>query len=90
MKKIITVFLMVLMAQVSALAAEHGTAEYESLKAFKKTQREKKEREKAQPSARAKGFWEREAERSGLAGTGAMLCNVPAAVLPLAKPNSEK
>ena len=90
MKKLLAVLLMILATQVNALAAQRGTVEYESLKALKKTQREQKEREKAHPSVKAKGFWQREAERSGLAGTAAMIANAPSCVLPLDKPNSGK
>jgi hypothetical protein len=89
MKKSVALLLFVLLAS-PALAAQRGTPEYEALKAYKKTQHEKKEHEKAAPAAHVKGFWEREAERSGLAGTGAMVTNAVTCALPLNKPNSGK
>ncbi len=69
-----------------ALAAQRGTPEYEKLKEYKKAQREKE----AQPSANAKGFWQKEAERSGFAGTAAMFGNALGSAIPLDKPNSRK
>ena len=89
MKKVVALFLFVLLAS-PAIAAQRGTPEYEALKAYKKTQHEKKEHEKTEPSAHVKGFWQREAERSGLAGTAAMCSTSITNVLPLAKPNSGK
>jgi hypothetical protein len=41
-------------------------------------------------SQKVKGFWQREAERSGFAGTGAMISNGISGAIPLAKPNSGK
>ncbi|PIU39865.1 MAG: hypothetical protein COT00_04740, partial [Candidatus Omnitrophica bacterium CG07_land_8_20_14_0_80_50_8] len=70
-----------------ALAAKAGTPEYEKLKEYKKTQREKNN---LPETARAKGFWQKEAERSGLAGTAAMFGNAVTDALPLDKPNSRK
>ena len=67
-------------------AATPGTPEYEKLKEYKKSQRERK----ANPSPNAKGFWRREAERSGFAGTAAMFGNAVTGVIPLEKPNSRK
>ncbi|HTL70048.1 MAG TPA: hypothetical protein VL404_02035 [Candidatus Eisenbacteria bacterium] len=93
MKRTVAVFLFLALAwglQGAAFAADRGTAEYDRLKEVKKAQREKKEREKANPSAKAKGFWQREAERSGLAGTGAMFSNAVTGAIPLDKPNSRK
>lgn len=90
MKKIIMILVAVLMTQAPAMAAQRGTAEYESLKAYKKAQKEKKDRAKANPSEKAKGFWQREAERSGFAGTGAMFSNAVSNAIPLDKPNSGK
>lgn len=81
---------LVLFLQGAAVAAERGTPEYEKLKEYKKAQRAEKERLAANPSERAKGFWAREAERSGLAGTAAMFGNGIAAAVPLEKPNSRK
>ncbi|GEM_PF-3207866 len=94
MKKWITVLAFILFAQgaaaPAAVAAERGTPEYDRLKEVKKAQREQKERERASPSAKAKGFWEKEAERSGFAGTGAMFSNAVFGAIPLDKPNSRK
>lgn len=90
MRKLFAVLVMICMAQAPVLAAQRGTPEYEALKAYKKEQKEKKTREKADPSAKAKGFWQREAERSGLAGTGAMFSNAISNAIPLEKPNSGK
>ena len=90
MKKALVVLVALLMAQVPVFAAQRGTPEYEALKAYKKTQKEKKDREKANPSPKAKGFWQREAERSGFAGTGAMFSNAVSNAMPLDKPNSGK
>ena len=71
-------------------AKEKG-AEYEKLAAYKKAQREKKEQEAQMPQEnKAKGFWQREAERSGFAGTGAMFGNAITGLIPLDKPNSRK
>lgn len=85
MKKIFTIVFGVLFAfQLSALAAERGTAEYEKMKEYKKAQREKK------PSSQEKGFWQKEAERSGFAGTAAMFGNAVSGAVPLDKPNSRK
>ncbi len=68
-------------------AAERGTPEYEKMKEYKKSQREKK----ASPAAsQEKSFWQKEAERSGLAGTAAMFGNAVAGAIPLDKPNSRK
>lgn len=69
-----------------AFAAKRGTPEYEKLKEYKKTQKERK----ANPSPNAKGFWQREAERSGFAGTAAMVSNAIGDAIPLDKPNSRK
>jgi hypothetical protein len=93
MKKVlITVFALVLSAGFTAPAfsATPGTPEYQRLKELKKAQRAEKEREKANPSAKAKGFWAKEAERSGFAGTGAMFSNAVSGAIPLDKPNSRK
>ena len=76
--------LVVLMAGLSvpAWAAERGTPEYEKMKAYKEAQRQKRDAEKANPSAKPKGFWQKEAERSGFAGTGAMFGNAISGVVP--------
>ncbi len=55
-----------------AFAAQRGTPEYEKLKEYKKSQREK---EASATAPAEKNFWQREAERSGLAGTAAMFSN---------------
>lgn len=73
MKKLFAVLSLLVFTASVASAAERGSAEYEKMKEYKKQQRELKTREKANPSSRAQGFWEREASRSGLAGTGAMI-----------------
>lgn len=65
-----------------AFAAKKGTPEYERLAALKKERREQREREKANPAERKKGFWQKEAERSGLAGTAAMFGNAVDRVVP--------
>ena len=95
MKKIVgVVSLMLFVAQGLALAsAQPGTPEYEKLKEYKRAQREKKSvQEKAQASGAPaeKSFWQKEAERSGLAGTAAMFGNAVSGVVPLDKPNSRK
>ena len=82
--------LAVFAAQGTALAAERGTAEYERLKEMKKARREEKAREQANPGSKEKGFWAKEAERSGFAGTGAMFRNAVFKVVPLDQPNSRK
>ncbi len=90
MKKIFIIFVAAfLLADLAglSLAAQPGTPEYEKLKAYKKAQREKK----SNPSASSeKGFWQKEAERSGFAGTAAMFSNAVTGVIPLDKPNSRK
>ena len=63
----------------SVLAAQRGTPEYEKMKEYKKAQREKKN-EPATPTE--KNFWQKEAERSGLAGTAAMFGGAVACVIP--------
>ncbi len=77
MRKIVAVLLFVAMTQGSALAAQRGTPEYEKLKELKKTERAQKASEKAAAgsSSGTGSFWQRETERSGLAGTGAMVGN---------------
>lgn len=73
-----------------ASAAERGTAEYERLRELKKIQREKKAAAKASGTPEEKNFWQREAERSGFAGTAAMFGNAISGAIPLDKPNSRK
>ena len=84
-KLVVFIFAVLLCQGLTAYAAPRGTAEYEKMKAYKKAQHEKKKLGPAE-----KGFWQREAERSGLAGTAAMIVNVPGSIIPLDKPNSRK
>ncbi len=86
MKKIFALLMVLVFSQALAFAAEPGTPEYQKMKEYKKSQRELKDREKANPSSKAQGFWEREASRSGFAGTGAMFGNA----LTLGRGNSSK
>ncbi len=66
-------------------------AEYEKMVAYKKAQREKREAEAKMPQVdKPKGFWRKEAERSGFAGTSAMFGNAITSLVPLDKPNSRK
>jgi hypothetical protein len=87
MKKSIFVLLGMLLV-VPAFAAEKGTPEYQKLVELKKAQRAAREAEKTNPTEKPKGFWQREAERSGFAGTGAMFTNAVANVVPLEKPKA--
>ena len=82
------VALVVFLSQAApvAIAATPGTPEYEKLKEYKKAQREKKSSSSPSP----KGFWQKEADRSGFAGTAAMFGDVITSVVPLDKPNSRK
>ena len=93
-KLLLSVLLLVacLSLSTAAFAVQHGTAEYEKMKEIKKAQRAAKEQQKANPveKEKTKGFWQREAERSGFAGTGAMFGNAISGVLPVDKPNSGK
>ena len=73
-----------------AAAAQPGTPEYEKMKEYKKAQREKKSVATTSTTAGEKGFWQKEAERSGFAGTAAMFGNAVSGVVPLDKPNSRK
>ncbi len=89
MKKIIALFVFAVLFQGAAVAApERGTPEYDKLKEYKKTQREQREREKADPSVKKPGFWAREGSRSGLTGTGNMFGNMIGSVVPGDKPGS--
>ena len=93
MKKIgVIVFAAFILIGTSApvFAATQGTRESNRLKELKKVQREKKAQAAANPATKEKGFWQKEAERSGFAGTGAMLGNAVSGVMPLEKPNSCK
>lgn len=71
-------------------AAQRGTEEYNKLVEYKKAQREKKATEKTQGAPKEKNFWQREAARSGFAGTAAMFGNAIGGLIPLDKPNSRK
>ena len=90
MKKVAGVFIGILFLCQGislSLAAQPGTPEYEKLKEYKKAQREKK----TVPGAvKEKGFWQKEADRSGFAGTAAMVTHAVTDVIPLDKPNSRK
>ncbi len=75
-----------------AYAVSKNSPEYQRLVELKKKQRAERDAERANPSAKAKGFWAKEADRSGLAGTGAMLKNVataPGRILPDGKDSSK-
>ena len=89
MKKIQIVFLVILFLSnlLSLASAQPGTPEYEKLKEYKKTQREHR---KNPAAGSEKGFWQKEADRSGFAGTAAMFGNAVAGAVPLEKPNSRK
>jgi hypothetical protein len=89
MKKLFALFVILALTAPVASAAQRGTPEYEKLKAYKQKQLQEKEACKADPSKKAKGFWEKEAERSGLAGTGAMLSNAVSNAVPSGKSKSE-
>lgn len=88
MKKYFGFFVLtMLLSQTFVLAAAPGTPEYEKLKEYKKAQREKKN---SSAASSEKGFWQKEAERSGFAGTAAMFGNAVSGAVPLDKPNSRK
>lgn len=81
MKRTTSVFILaaLLLSSAPVFSAPPGTAEYERMKAYKAEQRKlREERKAAGPSAekKAPGFWDREAERSGLAQTGGGVGNV--------------
>ncbi len=86
MKKLMALLVLGVFCQGTVFAAPRGTAEYERLKELKKAQREARERGQANAASGEKGFWAREAERSGLAGTGAMFSNTAAKINPLDSP----
>ena len=95
MKKFLIVLLTGLLANtVPAMAAQRGTPEYDQLVEIKKAQRAEREKrrteEKTNPQAKPKNFWQREAERSGFAGTGAMFSNAVFNSIPLERPNTRK
>lgn len=88
MKRAMAVLMLVVFAApMPALAAQRGTAEYEALKEYKRKKKAEKEAakaaEEANPGSGEKSFWQKEAERSGFAGTGAMFARGANAVNPL-------
>lgn len=88
MKRVLSVLTIGLFClQAGAFAAERGSEEYQRLVEYKRKQREERSRP---ASAREKNFWQREAERSGFAGTAAMFGNAISDAIPLDKPNSRK
>ena len=95
MKKVWSGFivLVILFQGVSVWAAERGTPEYERLVEYKRQQREKRLERKNNPELakqEGKSFWQKEAERSGFAGTGAMFGNLVKKAVPFRDPNSSK
>ncbi|HXV19264.1 MAG TPA: hypothetical protein VD883_04215 [Candidatus Omnitrophota bacterium] len=92
MKKVVSAALLLLtvfLVSETASAAQRGTPEYEALKEYKRQQREKKAGN-PEPKGEAKGFWAKEASRSGLAGTAAMFGGAISSAVPFEKPNSRK
>ncbi len=87
-------FIVLMAGATAAMAAERGTPEYEKMKELKRVQREQREAkraaEKANPEIAKNKFWSKEAERSGMAGTGAMFSRAIFKVVPLDKPNARK
>ena len=81
----VLVFLVVLFQGSQVMAMDQGTPEYAKMKEYKKAQREK-----AKTGPAEKNFWQKEAERSGLAGTFAAATNMVSNAVPLDKPNSRK
>ena len=65
-----------------ALAAQRGTPEYQRLVELKKAQRAEREAAQNNPEQKPMGFWQKEAQRSGFAGTAAMLGNGVDRVIP--------
>ena len=94
MKKCIGILVLAVLVQAPVFAAERGTPEYDQLKAYKVKQRQEREQKKTQESSgqvqKEKNFWQREAERSGLAGTGAMFSQAISNAIPLDKMGSKK
>lgn len=95
MKRILAIAVsIVLLGTTASYAAQRGTAEYDQLVELKKQQRaerqKRREEEKTNPQAKPKSFWQKEAERSGFAGTGAMFSNAVFNSVPVARPNSGK
>ena len=87
MKRIIWfwVGLFLLQGATSAYALQRGTPEYEKMKEYKKAQHEKKA-----SSPVEKNFFQKEAERSGLAGSVMAIGHIAGSVVPLEKPNADK
>ena len=87
MKRIIGLWvgLFLLQGATLAYASQPGTPEYEKMKEYKKSQREKKA---AGPVE--KNFFQKEAERSGLAGSVMAVGHIAGSVVPLEKPNANK
>jgi hypothetical protein len=90
MKKFAAFCLLGILTAGTALAAEKGTPEYRRLVELKKAQRAQREAEKNNPAPKEKSFWQKEAERSGLAGTGAMFTHAIGGAIPLEKPKAWK
>lgn len=86
----VLLFLTVFLASETVFAAQRGTPEYEQMKEYKRQQREKKANRANEPQGEAKGFWAKEASRSGLAGTAAMFGGAIGAAVPFEKPNARK
>ena len=90
MKKIaLLVFVALASLEICAWAATPGTPEYDRLKEFKKVQRQQREAAAKDPAKAEKSFWQKEAERSGFAGTGAMFGNAIGGVLPKGKKDAK-
>jgi len=85
-KTVVFIFALFLFQSLGAAwAAQRGTEEYKKLAEYKKAQHEKKA-----SGTMEKNFWQKEAERSGLAGTVAAVGTLTTSVIPLEKPNSGK
>ncbi len=69
-------------------AVQRDTPEYEKMKEYKKWKRDNKGKPELQDQG--PNFWQREASRSGLAGTAAMFGSALTNAIPLDKPNSRK
>jgi hypothetical protein len=94
MRKLTGIFLAVLIGSgmsMPSFAAQRGTPEYQKLVEYKRMKRQEKEKraQGVMPPAE-KTFWQKEAERSGFAGTGRMFAGALGNAIPLDKPNSGK